>query len=129
MKPWLKNRNDKSACDNIFSELLLTDKFRHYLRMNATSDCWLYIDFYTLITYAFYITYTYNYEKHSLLHHILIFKIHYSTHVCNLLFYYAIKTIELMTRNAASFEKVFHRMKFLAVVNWNFLSLKCLMKA
>ena len=39
MKPWLKNRNDKSVCNNIFSELLLTDKeeFRRYLRMNTTS--------------------------------------------------------------------------------------------
>ena len=35
MKPWLKNRNDKSAYNNIFSELLLTDKeeFRRDLRM------------------------------------------------------------------------------------------------
>ena len=37
MKPWLKNRNDKIACVDIFSELLLTDKFQHYLQMNATS--------------------------------------------------------------------------------------------
>ena len=39
MKPWLQNRNDKSAYNNIFSELLLTDKeeFRRYLRMNPTS--------------------------------------------------------------------------------------------
>ena len=28
--------------------------------------------------------------------------------------YYAIKTIELMTRETASFEKIFHRTKFLA---------------
>ena len=39
MKPWLKNRNDKSAYNNIFSELLLTykEEFRRYLRMNTTS--------------------------------------------------------------------------------------------
>ena len=37
MKPWLRNRNDKSSCVNIFSELLLINKFRHDLRMNATS--------------------------------------------------------------------------------------------
>ena len=39
MKPWPKNRNDKSAYNNIYSELLLTDKeeFRRYLRMNTTS--------------------------------------------------------------------------------------------
>ena len=37
LKPWLKNRNDKSACDKIFSELQLTDKFRYYLLMNDTS--------------------------------------------------------------------------------------------
>ena len=35
MKPWLKNRNDKSECDNILSELPFADKFRHYLRMIA----------------------------------------------------------------------------------------------
>ena len=56
-----QNRNDKSACVNIFSELLLTTKFQHYLRMNATSYFWSYTDFYTLITYTCYITYTYNY--------------------------------------------------------------------
>ena len=37
MKPCLKNKNDKSACANKFSELLLTDKFQHYLPMYATS--------------------------------------------------------------------------------------------
>ena len=51
MKPWIKNRDDKSVWGGvwakIFSELLLTDKFWYYLRMNATS----YIDFYTWITY------------------------------------------------------------------------------
>ena len=45
MKLWLKNRDNRSACDNIFSELLLTDKFRYYLQMNVTSYYWLYIDF------------------------------------------------------------------------------------
>ena len=38
MKPWLKNGNYKSACVNIFSELLFTEKFRDYLRINATSQ-------------------------------------------------------------------------------------------
>ena len=33
-----KKKNQQSACASIFSELLLTDKFRHYLRMNATID-------------------------------------------------------------------------------------------
>ena len=32
-----KNTNDRSVCDNMFSELLLTEKLRHYLQMNATS--------------------------------------------------------------------------------------------
>ena len=50
MKPWLKNRNGKSAFVKMFSELLLTEKFQHYLRMNATSFYRSYIDFYTLIT-------------------------------------------------------------------------------
>ena len=47
MKPWLKHRNDKKVCVSLFSELRLTDKFQHYLRMNATS----YNDFYILITF------------------------------------------------------------------------------
>ena len=46
----------------MFSELPLTGKFRPYLRMNATSYYWSYIDCYTFITYAFYISYTYNCE-------------------------------------------------------------------
>ena len=47
MKPQLKNRNHKKLCVSLFSELWLTDKFQHYLRMNATS----YNDFYILITF------------------------------------------------------------------------------
>ena len=54
MKLWLKNRNYRSARDNIFSELLLTEKFRHYLQMNATSHYWLYLDFYTF-TFWYYL--------------------------------------------------------------------------
>ena len=42
--------------------------------------------------------------------------------------YYAIKTIELMTREAVSFEEVFHWTKFLAFESQKFLSLKCFMK-
>ena len=57
MKPWWKNRNDTSACVNIF-KFLLTDKFRHYLRMNAISYYGAQIDFYKFITYASYITKT-----------------------------------------------------------------------
>ena len=57
MKPWLKNRNDKSACVNVFSELLLTEKFRHYLPMNALSYYWAYIDFFILSVYTSYITF------------------------------------------------------------------------
>ena len=81
MKPWSKNRNDRSACANIFSEFLLSNKFQHYLGMNAISYNWSYIEFYRVITYASYITYTYKYtySMHWLLHHILIFKIHHST--------------------------------------------------
>ena len=39
MKLWLKNRNEKSAHVNIFSELLLTEKeeLQRYLQMNTTS--------------------------------------------------------------------------------------------
>ena len=37
MKPYLKNiKSDKSACVNMFSELLLTEEFQHYFRMIAT---------------------------------------------------------------------------------------------
>ena len=51
MKPRLKNRNDKKACVSLFSELLLTDKSQHDLRMNAASYYWSYNDFYILITF------------------------------------------------------------------------------
>ena len=61
MKTWLKNNDDKSACVNILSGLLLTDKLRHYLQMNAPSNYWSYNDIYTLVTYTSYITYTCNY--------------------------------------------------------------------
>ena len=49
--------SDKSAGVNTFSELLLTDEFRHFLGMSAPS----YINFHILITYTSYITYTYDY--------------------------------------------------------------------
>ena len=73
MKPLLENKNDKSARVNIFSELMLTDKFRHYLRLNAASYIdfdYLFIDYlyiyiyitYILIAYTSYITYTYDYK-------------------------------------------------------------------
>ena len=55
MKPCSKTRSDKSTCANI-----LTILFRHYLGMNATSYYWSYIDFYTLITYNYILTDTYN---------------------------------------------------------------------
>ena len=54
MKPCSKTRS------NIFSELLLTIQFWHYLGMNATLSYWSYIDFYTLITYNCILTYTCN---------------------------------------------------------------------
>ena len=37
MKPFLKNKNREGGHVNIFSELLLTDKFLHFIQMNATS--------------------------------------------------------------------------------------------
>ena len=65
MKLWLKNRNNKNAFHNIFSVLLFTDKFRHYLRMSASIIHWL------LYTYALYITYTCNYE--TCIHYFFIY--------------------------------------------------------
>ena len=48
-KPWLKNRSNKSSCDNTFLELLLT-KFWHYLQMNATTaSCVLIISPYIYV--------------------------------------------------------------------------------
>ena len=61
-----EKEEQKRACVSIFSELLLTGKFQHYLRINATSCYGSYIDFYTLITctsYISYITYAYNYTS------------------------------------------------------------------
>ena len=69
-------QSQKSVWVNIFSELLLTDKLRHYLQINAKS-C---IDFNTLIVYASYITYNYNHTaciNYFII--ILIFTTHYST--------------------------------------------------
>ena len=48
---------------NIFLEIPLTTLFRHYLGMNATSCYWSYIDFYTLITYNYILTDTYNSDE------------------------------------------------------------------
>ena len=61
MKPCLKTTSDTSACANIFLEISLTIRFRHYLEMNPTSCYWSYIDFYTLITHDYILTYTYNF--------------------------------------------------------------------
>ena len=48
-------------CDNIFSEIMLTDKFRHYLQMNCTLYYRSYIDLYILF---FYMTYIYTYTTY-----------------------------------------------------------------
>ena len=61
----------KSTYDNMFSELPLSDKFRPYLRINATSYYWSCTDFYTFITYAFYITNTYDCE--TCIHYFIIY--------------------------------------------------------
>ena len=39
-----KQERQKCMCQHVF-ELLLTNKFRHYLRMNATTYYWSYIYF------------------------------------------------------------------------------------
>ena len=53
---------------------------------------------------------------HWLLHHMLIFTIHYSTQFLHfykqLLLYYAIEAIEQITRQAVSFEKDFTKRNF-----------------
>ena len=56
MKPWMKNRNKKVQELMYFIYLNLTNSGIN-LQINATS----YIDFFTLITYTSFITYTYNY--------------------------------------------------------------------
>ena len=61
----IQNRNDRSACINIFSKLLLTNNFRHYLWMNSTMTFFYYLHFYLC-------------SMHWLLR-ILIFTIHCST--------------------------------------------------
>ena len=98
MKPCLKNRNGKKACVKIFSE----HKFRHYLRMNAAP----HIGFNTLIT-----TYTDNYTAYiDYLIITLIFTTHCSTRFSFLQTTSSLlrnNTMELMTYEAVSFEKVF----------------------
>ena len=75
-----ENRNDKTARMNIFSDFLITDKFEHYPRMNATLYNWSYTDFYILITNTSFIAYTCVIKQHALLlHHVLIFTIYDST--------------------------------------------------
>ena len=111
MKPCLKNRNGKKACVKIFSE----HKFRHYLRMNAAP----HIGFNTLIT-----TYTDNYTAYiDYLIITLIFTTHYSTRFSFLQTTSSLlrnNTMELMTYEAVSFEKVFDWKKFLAFDAKNF---------
>ena len=55
MKPSLKNRIDRRARVNIFPELLLIDKPRHYLRMNVnhtTDHTLIFMDGHFYITYT-----------------------------------------------------------------------------
>ena len=59
----LENQEWQNYMHNIFLELPLTILFRHYLGMNATSCFWSYIDFYTLITYNYILTDTYNSDE------------------------------------------------------------------
>ena len=59
MEPWLKNRRDRSACANIFPELLLNDKLQHFKFKWMLHPA---IDYTLVFTYwRFYITYTYTY--------------------------------------------------------------------
>ena len=60
MKPCSSTRNEKSTCANIFLELPLTILFRNHVGMNTTLCYWSYIEFYTLITYNYMLTNTYN---------------------------------------------------------------------
>ena len=117
-----KNRIDRSAFVDVFSEHLLTDKFRH-LRMNSTSCYGSYIDLYTL---KFYITYTLH-RKHALVTSSYIDfynSLQYMFFITSLL-----RNRNNRTREAVSSEKVFHWTKFSAFESQKFLSLKCLMKA
>ena len=116
MKRWLKNRNDKSACVNW--HILALSLIECYIKLLIIHWFW-YIDIFILITLNLYSTY-------------FILIIHYSTRFSFLQvthLYYAIKTIELMTREAVSFEKIFYWKKFLAFESQKFLAVKCFMKA
>ena len=71
MTSWLKNRNDRSACCNIFSELLLKDKMRQFKWILHPA-----IDYKLVFTHwHFYITYTYAYFIMYWFLHINIFKL------------------------------------------------------
>ena len=113
MKTWLKNRKDKGECVNIFSELLITDKFWHYFQMNATYHTTEYIEFYTLFINLILLTLI-------IIQH--IFTICYSTRFSflEIKHYYATKTTELMTRQVVFFEKLFHWTKFLVRLKISF---------
>ena len=60
MKPCSKTKSNKNTFANIFLELPLTILFRHDLEMKATSCYWSYINFYTLITFNYILSETYN---------------------------------------------------------------------
>ena len=60
MKPCSKTKSNKNTFANIFLELPLTILFRHDLEMKATSCYWSYVNFYTLITFNYILSETYN---------------------------------------------------------------------
>ena len=111
MKPWLKNRDNRSACNNMFSELLLTDKFWHYLQVNVTSYYWLYIDFYIDIFMLLTLI-----QMHWLLDSYINFynSLQYTFFIFTKqpLLYYAIKTVELRRMRRFLFKKYFTERNF-----------------
>ena len=117
-----KQELQNCACCHLFRTSV--QKFRHYLRMNATlTSLIILLIIHWFLYIGIFILFTFTLMQHTLT------AIHASHFYKQLLLYYAIKPTELMTDEVVSFEKLFHWTKFLAFESQKFLSLKCCMKA
>ena len=136
MKPWPINRNNKSACVNIFSEVLLTGKFRQHLRMNwmnashTIDHTLVFIHWLLIFILVFILIFILTFILVTILILLTLIIIQHALIValyidfCNSLQYsFFIFTNDSsilrnwnnrMTRETVSFEKVFNKTRFLA---------------
>ena len=128
-----KKERQKCICSRIFRTSVNWKRRILQLSSNEYYIILLIIHWLLFLEYLHIVSYSslYFYIMHWLLHHILIFKIHYSagfSFFTNNLF--SIKQLQNNRINdAVSFEKVFHQTKLLAFKSQKFISLKCSIKA